>query len=422
MKWTLILALAALLPGLLLAQEEPEKGKQKIVVIKKSIDENGNKVVEKIVREADGDEKLEWKDEEGHVIIKLGGGDAEWESPDDIDIELDGLGMDLEEHLEGLDEQLRNIEVEVDELEDGLKNLKIRIEPDGEVIEWQGLGGLPEGLEQRLEQKGLHFRSLEGEDFTFAAPPNKALLGVKIGQEIEMAHENGDVEKTEILSGKGTAVLEVFEGSAAEEAGVRKGDIITAIDGEKIGDYKALVEALRDKAPGDKVSVGLEREGQPMTVEAILKGRESAPFVYEFKKDGDGHDIHFFSKEGEESGRRRGVVILKDGVVVMEREEEGVPEVPGPGETRPALGLEAFEAFPNPADNELTVRFTGEQAPVTIRLLDAAGQQVYKEYIQDFEGRYDQRIGLQGIPEGLLLLTVEQEGRVFTEKVMIARQ
>ena len=50
MKWTLILALAALLPALLLAQEEPEKGKQKIVVIKKSIDENGNKVVEKIVR------------------------------------------------------------------------------------------------------------------------------------------------------------------------------------------------------------------------------------------------------------------------------------------------------------------------------------------------------------------------------------
>ncbi|MCO6487533.1 MAG: PDZ domain-containing protein [Phaeodactylibacter sp.] len=418
-KWTLILALAALLPGLLLAQEEPEKGKQKIVVIKKSVDENGNKVVEKIVREADGDEKLEWKDESGHVIIKLGKDNAEWESLDDIDIELDGLGMELEEHLEGLDEQLRNIEVEVDELEDGMKNLKIRIEPDGEVIEWQGLGGLPEELEQRLEQKGLHFRSLEGEDFTFPAPPNKALLGVKIGQEIEMAHENGDVEKVEILSGKGTAVLEVFEGSAAEEAGIRKGDIITSVDEEKIGDYKALVEVLGGKAPGDKVLVGLDREGQAMVVEAILKGRDSAPFAYEFKLGDDGRDIHFFSDEGKKAAGRHKVIILKDGDLIMEREDEHAPE---PGETRPALELEAFEAFPNPADNELTVRFTGEQAPVTIRLLDAAGQQVYKEYIQDFEGRYDQRIGLQGIPEGLLLLTVEQEGRVFTEKVMIARQ
>lgn len=309
MKWTLILAMAALLPGLLLAQEKPEKGKQKIVVIKKSVDENGNKVVEKIVREADGDEKLEWKDEEGHVIIKLGKGDAEWESPDDIDIGLDGLAMELEEHLEGLDEQLRNIEVEVGELEDGMKNLRILIEPDGEVIEWQGLGDFPEELEQRLEQKGLHFRSLEGEDFAFAAPPNKALLG----------------------------------------------------------------------------------------------------------------DIHFFSKEGKKAGRRK-VIILKDGDVIMEREDEDAPGVPEPDETRPALELEAFEAFPNPADNQLTVRFAGKQAPVTIRLLDAAGQQVYKEYIQDFEGRYDQRIGLQGIPDGLLLLTIEQEGRVFTEKVMVARQ
>lgn len=260
LKWILLLPFAALLPGLLLAQDKPKKSKQKIVIIKKSVDENGNKVVEKIVREGEGDEKMEWEDGNGHVIIKLGDGDVEWKSLEgddiDIDIDLEGMNMALEQHLEGMEEQLRNIDVELEEL-DGMKNLKVIIEPDGEVIEWKGMGDLPKALQERLESKGLHFESLDGDNF----------------------------------------------------------------------------EA-----------------------------------------------------------------------------------------DRPALELEAFEAFPNPADNQLTVRFTGAPAPVTILLFDAAGQQVYKEYIKDFGGQYDQQIGLQGLPEGLFLLTIEQEGRVFNEKLMIARQ
>ncbi|MCO6475442.1 MAG: PDZ domain-containing protein [Phaeodactylibacter sp.] len=384
-NWALLLLFAALLPGLLIAQDEPKKGRQKIVIIKKSVDEDGNKVVEKIVREGEEGEVLEWEGEDGEVIIRLGDGDVEWHSLEDmdIDIDLEGLDMELEERLEGLN----NIDVELEEL-DGRKNLRIRIEPDGEVIEWQGLGDLPEALEERLESRGLHFKSLDGEDFIFSTPPNRAMLGVQVGQTIEMAHENGDVEKIDVLDGNGTAVQDVFAGSAAEEAGIRKGDIITAIDGQPVGDYKGLVKALSDKAPGDKVSVGLNRAGQLMDVEATLKGRADAPRVFKFRA----------------------------------KEEEGETPLPELREEKPELELEAFEAFPNPAENQLTVRFTGEQAPVTVMLLDAAGKQLYKEYIQDFGGNYDQQIGLEGVPEGMLLLTIEQEGRVFVEKVMVARQ
>ncbi|MCB9285742.1 MAG: PDZ domain-containing protein [Lewinellaceae bacterium] len=425
-KWTFFLALAVLLPGLLLAQDKPEKSKkskQKIVVIKKSVDEDGNEVVEKIVREGKDGETLEWQDENGNVIIKLGNGDAEWQTLDgddiDIDIEsLNDLDIELEKHLEGLDGHLRNIDIELDEL-DGLKNMKVIVEPDGEVFEWQGRGGLPEELKNRLENKGLHFRSLDGEDFTFGAPPNKAMLGVQVGQKIERLNESGDVEDVDVPESEGAAVMEVFEGSAAEEAGIRKGDIITAVDGQPIEGFKALVDALSDKEPGEKVVVGLNREGQPMEVEATLKGRDNAPAVYEFRTDDDGHNIYFFDDDddGDSDERHHRVIILKD-------EDDGGEgwDVEAPEVEKPALELDAFEAFPNPADNQLTVRFSGRQAPVTVMLLDASGQQVYKEYIKDFTGKYDQQIGLEGIPEGFLLLTVEQEGKIFTEKLMIARQ
>ncbi|MCB0613935.1 MAG: T9SS type A sorting domain-containing protein, partial [Phaeodactylibacter sp.] len=135
--------------------------------------------------------------------------------------------------------------------------------------------------------------------------------------------------------------------------------------------------------------------------------------------------LHFFSDDDDQDGKRHHkVIIIGDGDVIVEREEgDGEKELFfEPYEGKPALELEAFEAFPNPADNQLTVRFTGAPAPITIMLLDSAGKQVYKEFIKDFGGKYDQQIGLQGLPEGLLLLTIEQEGRVFTEKLMIARQ
>ena len=418
LKWTLFLTFAVVLPGLLLAQDKPEKSKQKIVIIKKYVDDDGNEVVEKIVKEGDGDEKMEWQDEDGHIVIKLNGGDVEWSSLEDLDIDVD---------LEGMEQQLRNIDVELEDL-DGIKNLKVITEPDGEVFEWEELGDLPEELKERLENKGLRFRRLDGENFSFGPPPNKALLGVKVGQKREMVNENGEVEEVEVSEGEGAAVLDVFEGSAAEEAGIQKGDIITSVDGEAIEDFEALVETLSDKAPGDQVSVGFLREGQALTVEATLKGRDTAPSVYEFRLDDDGNDFHFFSDDDDDDDdhgkRHRKVIVIQDGNVIVEREDGDEEDAffSEPDEAQPALELEAFEAFPNPADNQLTVRFTGVQAPVTIRLLDAAGKQVYKEFIKDFEGKYDQQIGLEGVPEGLLLLTVEQEGRVFAEKVMIARQ
>lgn len=367
-----MLAFAGLLPGLLLAQDKPAKNKQKIVIIKKSVDEDGNEVVEKIVREGEGQEKMEWKDEDGRIIIKLRDGDLEWNGLEDLDIDLEGLNLDLENHLEG---------------------------------------------------KGFHFRSLDGENFTFGTPPNKAMLGVQAGQTRELINENGEVGEMEVPKGEGAAVLNVFEGSAAEEAGIQKGDIITSVDGAPVDGFEALVESLSDKAPGDKVSIGLNREGQPMVVEAILKGRETAPSVYEFKMDDEGHGLHFFSDEPGHKGKRsHKVIIIDDGDVIIEPENEDEPSFWENHADKPALELEAFEAFPNPADNQLTVRFTGKAAPVTLLLLDAAGKQVYKEYIQDFSGRYGQQISLEGVPEGLLLLTIEQEGQIFTKKVMVTRQ
>ncbi|MBR6976814.1 MAG: PDZ domain-containing protein, partial [Lachnospiraceae bacterium] len=54
---------------------------------------------------------------------------------------------------------------------------------------------------------------------------------------------------------EGIYVAEVVENSAAEEAGIEKGDVITEVDGQKVQKFGDLSGIIAQKRPGDKVSI-----------------------------------------------------------------------------------------------------------------------------------------------------------------------
>ncbi len=58
---------------------------------------------------------------------------------------------------------------------------------------------------------------------------------------------------------EGVLVFRLTENGAAYEAGIKKGDIIKAINGRKIKNYASLSAAIGSKRPGDKVSVTIKR-------------------------------------------------------------------------------------------------------------------------------------------------------------------
>ena len=68
----------------------------------------------------------------------------------------------------------------------------------------------------------------------------------------------------------GARVNDVTPGSGAEQSGIRVGDIVLAVDGRDIADSTELVVAIRSYAPGDTISVDLERNGQPVKVDIVL--------------------------------------------------------------------------------------------------------------------------------------------------------
>jgi len=69
---------------------------------------------------------------------------------------------------------------------------------------------------------------------------------------------------------EGVFVVKVFYGHPAHEAGIRKGDVIVALDGHRIDDVDALQRALKDYEVGDRVSVTVVRGGRRLTVNLVL--------------------------------------------------------------------------------------------------------------------------------------------------------
>ncbi|MEE1942503.1 trypsin-like peptidase domain-containing protein [Streptomyces sp. TRM 70361] len=71
----------------------------------------------------------------------------------------------------------------------------------------------------------------------------------------------------------GVAVVEVEDGGAADEAGLREGDVITAVGGTDTPQVTALAQALASREPGDEVEVTYRRGGDERTVTVTLGER-----------------------------------------------------------------------------------------------------------------------------------------------------
>lgn len=156
----------------------------------------------------------------------------------------------------------------LDEYKDKDKDLNVRVQ---KFKEMDALTRIP-GMGNNWTYKG------DGENFrVFSGESNQAMLGVV-------------TEKTE----KGVEIKEITKESAAEKAGLKKGDIITKIDDNKIDDPDALSETIKKHKPGDKVSVSILRDKKEEKVTAELtkwKGMNVFSMAPGFKMDMDNFDF-----------------------------------------------------------------------------------------------------------------------------------
>lgn len=64
----------------------------------------------------------------------------------------------------------------------------------------------------------------------------------------------------------------IVKGSPAEKAGLKDKDIITAVNGVKVGAAGSLADLISEYKPSDKVQLSVIREGKEMTIDVTLEG------------------------------------------------------------------------------------------------------------------------------------------------------
>lgn len=103
----------------------------------------------------------------------------------------------------------------------------------------------------------------------------RALIGIQ-GQDVKnyVDAKKDKGEDIDLGTMEGIYVAKVTEESAAEEAGMKEGDVITAIDGKPVNKKAELQEVLAKKRPGDKVSVTYLRDKKKATKTVTLKNEK----------------------------------------------------------------------------------------------------------------------------------------------------
>ena len=300
-------------------------------------------------------------------------------------------------------------------------------------------------------------------------------------------HSNSDPKKTflgiyldEDKNKEGVYVDGIVAGSGASAAGLREGDVITAINGNDIQDRTDLRFELNNYEPNTSVAITYLRNGQVRSTNATLtaeptsyrkerdpckvfigvyvgrtgpngKGVRASGIIdntpafnsniqrgdYILALDGvptNSHSQLLTERNKHEPGDYFTMTVLR-GEEVMEvdaqfkecpkdeplEEEPVVEEIVEPEVEieQDALIVEDLNAYPNPTYGNLNITFKGEAVPTSLIVTNIMGQEVYSEELNNFSGEYGKRIDISNSSPGTHIVTVRQGDKVFTKSIIL---
>ena len=103
----------------------------------------------------------------------------------------------------------------------------------------------------------------------------RAMIGIK-GSDVNLYVDNEKEKGNEVDLGtmEGIYIAEVVDDGAAADAGLKKGDVITHIDGQKIKSFGELQNVIAQKRPGDKIAINYLRDKKKKEVTLTLKNEQ----------------------------------------------------------------------------------------------------------------------------------------------------
>lgn len=97
--------------------------------------------------------------------------------------------------------------------------------------------------------------------------------GMDLNDEYRIKQYNREMGAS-LKSQPGILVQTVTDNGGAQDAGIRKGDIITEVDGQKVTSFGKLSFAIGSKYPGDKVQIKVLRDGKEKEYTVTLRDQK----------------------------------------------------------------------------------------------------------------------------------------------------
>jgi len=117
-------------------------------------------------------------------------------------------------------------------------------------------------------------------------------LGVEIKEVDEIVAKQFGLKEV-----RGALVNRVFENSAAQKSGMKRGDIIIEFAGKKIKDVRHLQEIVGDTKPGKKADVTLIRDGKEKKIKIELGEMPETVDKVSFEEEEDQGDVEWMGIE-----------------------------------------------------------------------------------------------------------------------------
>jgi S1-C subfamily serine protease len=139
----------------------------------------------------------------------------------------------------------------------------------------------------------------------------RAFLGISYPRE-GLTEEQKNEEGIKDIA-NGIYVMDVPAGGAAAEAGIKKGDIITSINGITVTTGPEMVEQIARYKPGDNIILGYIRKGEQKTVSVSLKKKAGSTNVAKATNilDRLGADLANIDKKPAAANNLNGGVFVK---------------------------------------------------------------------------------------------------------------
>lgn len=123
--------------------------------------------------------------------------------------------------------------------------------------------------DKEIEEVEVEGKPLFGRGFAFPDDLKK-FKGFDIRMEDDAPAPKIGLTVQDIEDRDAVKIIEVKEGSAADKAGLKKGDLVTTIDGRLVKGTDDVVRALKPSKERVSVSFGVERSGKSQTIEVRL--------------------------------------------------------------------------------------------------------------------------------------------------------